>query len=125
MAAIANPEPKHQFRQTDMELREQQRQQAIRDLEALLQPGALEARIEQVCLKVLIFSEAVFSNREVKRTTFQISVVKVLFTCRFRELSHLLHLLFSFSIVRFFDIRIFDNSIHYTRALSPPFSVHL
>ena len=70
MAAIANPEPKHQFRQTDMELREQQRQQAIRDLEALLQPGALEARIEQVCLKVLIFSEAVFSNCEVKRTTF-------------------------------------------------------
>ena len=51
-----------------MELREQQRQQAIRDLEALLQPGALEARIEQVCLKVLISSEAVFSNREVKRT---------------------------------------------------------
>ena len=42
-----------------------------------------------------------------------------------RELSHLLHLLFSFSIVRFFDIRIFDNSIDYTRALSLPFSVHL
>ena len=53
-----------------MELCEQQRQQAIRDLEALLQPGVLEARIEQVCLKVLVFSAAVFSNREVKRTTF-------------------------------------------------------
>ena len=38
-----------------MELHEQQRQQAIRDLEALLQPGALKARIEQVCFKVLIF----------------------------------------------------------------------
>ena len=38
----------------------------IRDLEALLQPGALKARIQQVCSKVLIFSEAVFSNREVK-----------------------------------------------------------
>ena len=27
-------------------------------LEALLQPGALEASIEQVCLKVLFFSKA-------------------------------------------------------------------
>ena len=43
-----------------MELREQQRQQAIRDLEALLQPGVLEARIEQVCLKVLVFSQRCF-----------------------------------------------------------------
>ena len=57
MATVANPEPEHLFRKADMELR---------DLEALLQPGALKARIEQVCLKVLIFSEAVFSNREVK-----------------------------------------------------------
>ena len=70
MATIANPEPEHPFRQADMELCEQQRQQAIRDLEALLQPGSPEARIERVCLKVLIFSEAVFSNREVKPTTF-------------------------------------------------------
>ena len=30
MAAVANPEPEHPFRQTDMELREQQRKQAIR-----------------------------------------------------------------------------------------------
>ena len=88
MAAIANPEPEHPIRQTDMELREQQRQQAIRDLEALLQPGALEARIEQVCLKVLILSEAVFWNREVKRTTFSILVVKILFTCRFLDAIH-------------------------------------
>ena len=58
------------------------------DLEALLQPGALEARIEQVCLKVLIFSEAVFWNREVKRTTFSILVVKILFTCRFLDAIH-------------------------------------
>ena len=29
MAAVANPEPEHPFRQTDMELREQQRKQAI------------------------------------------------------------------------------------------------
>ena len=88
MAAIANPEPEHPIRQTDMELREQQRQQAIRDMEALLQPGALEARIEQVCLKVLILSEAVFWNREVKRTTFSILVVKILFTCRFLDAIH-------------------------------------
>ena len=87
-AAIANPEPEHPIRQTAMELREQQRQQAIRDLEALLQPGALEARIEQVCLKVLILSEAVFWNREVKRTTFSILVVKILFTCRFLDAIH-------------------------------------
>ena len=79
-AAIANPEPEHPIRQ--------QRQQAIRDLEALLQPGALEARIEQVCLKVLILSEAVFWNREVKRTTFSILVVKILFTCRFLDAIH-------------------------------------
>ena len=31
-------------------MREVQRQQAIQDLEALLQPGALEARIQQVCV---------------------------------------------------------------------------
>ena len=31
-------------------MREVQRQQAIQDLEALLQPGALEARIPQVCV---------------------------------------------------------------------------
>ena len=55
MATVANPEPEHPFRKADMELHEQQRQQAIRDLEALLQPGALNARIEQVCFKVLIF----------------------------------------------------------------------
>ena len=33
----------------DLAMREVQRQQAIQDLEALLQPGALEARIPQVC----------------------------------------------------------------------------
>ena len=55
MATVANPEPEHPFLKADMELHEQQRQQAIRDLEALLQPGALKARIEQVCFKVLIF----------------------------------------------------------------------
>ena len=70
MAIVANPEPEHPFRQADMELCKQQRQQAIRDLEALLKPGAPEARIEQVCLKVLIFPEAVFSNHEVKPTIF-------------------------------------------------------
>ena len=70
MATVANPEPEHPFRQADMELCKQQRQQAIRDLEALLKPGAPEARIEQVCLKVLIFPEAVFSNHEVKPTIF-------------------------------------------------------
>ena len=31
-------------------MREAQRQQAIQDLEALLQPGAFEARIQQVCV---------------------------------------------------------------------------
>ena len=70
MAIVANPEPEHPFRQADMELCKQQRQQAIRDLEALLKPGASEARIEKVCLKVLIFPEAVFSNHEVKPTIF-------------------------------------------------------
>ena len=55
MATVANPEPEHPFRKAHMELHEQQRQQAIRDLEALLQPGALKARIEQVYFKVLIF----------------------------------------------------------------------
>ena len=55
MATVANPEPEHPFLNADMELHEQQRQQAIRDLEALLQPGALKARIEQVYFKVLIF----------------------------------------------------------------------
>ena len=69
MATVANPEPEHPFRQADMKLCKQQRQ-AIRDLEALLKPGAPEARIEQVCLKVLIFPEAVFSNHEVKPTIF-------------------------------------------------------
>lgn len=34
----------------DLARREAQRQQAIQDLEALLQPGALEARIQQVCV---------------------------------------------------------------------------
>ena len=34
----------------DLAIREVQRQQAIQDLEALLQPGALEARIQQVCV---------------------------------------------------------------------------
>ena len=34
----------------DLAMREAQRQQAIQDLEALLQPGALEARIQQVCV---------------------------------------------------------------------------
>ena len=34
----------------DLAMREVQRQQAIQDLEALLQPGALEARIPQVCV---------------------------------------------------------------------------
>ena len=38
-----------------------------------------------------------------------------------RELSHLLYLLFSLSIVRFIDIRIFAISIDYTQALSCPF----
>ena len=70
MATVANPEPEHPFRQADMKLCKQQRQQAIRDLEALLKPRAPEARIEQVCLKVLIFPEAVFSNHEVKPTIF-------------------------------------------------------
>ena len=34
----------------DLAIREVQRQQAIQDLEALLQPGALEARIQKVCV---------------------------------------------------------------------------
>ena len=35
MATVANPEPEHPFRKADMELCKQQRQQAIRDLEAV------------------------------------------------------------------------------------------
>ena len=88
MATVANPEPEHPFRQADMKLCKQQRQQAIRDLEALLKPGAPEARIEQVCLKVLIFPEAVFSNHEVKPTIFSISVVKIFLTCRLLDAIH-------------------------------------
>ena len=42
-----------------------------------------------------------------------------------RELSHLLYLLFSLSIVRFINIRVFAISIDYTQALSCPFSIHL
>ena len=88
MATVANPEPEHPFRQADMELCKQQRQQAIRDLEALLKPGAPEARIEQVCLKVLIFPEAVFSNHEVNQPFFSISVVKIFLTCRLQDAIH-------------------------------------